>query len=214
MTARIEIRVAIVDDHVLFREGVAALLDHHAELQVVGQGSTSADAMSLTRERTPDILLLDVELHDHPASVTVRRIRRANPATKIVILTMHRDGVLRDEMLKAGAAAFITKTIRSSDLIRVLRAIAKSKATSAGVQESRTDSPRLLSRREMEVIREMASGHSNRDIARVLSITEGTVKRHAVTIFAKLGSRSRLQAVRKAELLGLLEDEIRTSQSG
>lgn len=201
------VTLVIVDDHDLFREGVAAILRHDPRIAVVGEGSSAADAVALTSSADPDVLLLDVELPGGPARATVGRVHRSWPRTRIVMLTMHRDTVLRDELLAGGAFAYLTKTTPSADLIE---AVLHAGAVARGLQHEtaplsgRRRRESLLSAREEEVLHHLAQARTNRDIAAEMSIAEGTVKRHTSSIYAKLGAKSRMDAVRKAELLGLL----------
>ena len=199
-------RVAVIDDHDLFREGVSAILSRHPDFNVVGEGRTSADACRVAEEVQPDILLLDIDLHSDPAPVTIRRVRRLAPHTHIVMLTMHRDRVLRDEMLQAGATAYVTKSVPSVDLVRILREIMAPLNPSQSVSNDQIPvrGHELLTVRERQVIYLIGKAQSNRSIASSLGITEGTVKRHSSSIYLKLGARSRMQAVQKALLLGIL----------
>ena len=201
------VSIVLVDDHDLFREGVAAILRHDPRIAVVGQGSSSPDAVSLTAALDPDVLLLDVELPGGSARATVARIHRSSPRTRIIILTMHRDTLLKDELLAAGAFAYLTKATPSAGLVqtvlfagavaRGLRPVPEASARPARQRAS------ILSPREQEVLHLLAQARSNRDIADAMSIAEGTVKRHTSSIYAKLGARSRMEAVRKALLLGI-----------
>ncbi len=202
------VTLVIVDDHDLFREGVAAILRHDPRIAVVGEGSSTGDALELTASLDPDVLLLDVELPGGPARATVARLHRSMPRTRIVMLTMHRDTVLRDELLAGGAFLYLTKTTPSADLVL---AVLRAGAAARGRQDDPTRSVppgrrrgSLLSTREEEVLHHLAQARSNRDIAAAMSIAEGTVKRHTSSIYAKLGAKSRMDAVRKAELLGIL----------
>ncbi len=201
------VSILIVDDHDLFREGVAAILGHDPRIAVVGEGSSSHDAVALTASLDPDVLLLDVELPGGPARATVARIHRSSPRTRIVMLTMHRDGVLKDELLAAGAFAYLTKTTPSAELVQTLLLAG---AVARGLKSAPERSARvvrrgasILSAREEEVLHHLAQARTNRDIAVAMSIAEGTVKRHTSSIYAKLGARSRMEAVRKAMLLGI-----------
>lgn len=192
--------VVIVDDHELFRQGLQALLA--SQFEVLGVGATGQDAVQLCLDTAPDLLVLDVELGDVPAEQTVRAVRRTSPAVVIVILTMFRDVVLQQQLLRAGASDFVTKTVDQSTLVEHLR-----KGLVAGPARAHADVPEeegVLSRRELEVLRLISGAASNRDIALQLSISEATVKRHVANIFLKLGAVSRIDAVLKARLLGVL----------
>jgi DNA-binding NarL/FixJ family response regulator len=202
------IRVAIADDHDLFREGIVAIFQQDSRLLVVAQASDGDGALAVAVNEDPDIILVDVEMPGPPVMATVRRIRRLASRTKIVILTMHRDSVLRSELHRAGVSAFLTKTMPSADLRVALHRVADANPQ---ISAARSDpalqaEPRsLISRREHEVLRLIARAYSNAEIATLMSITEGTVKRHTSNLYAKLGAGSRMDAVHKATRVGLLE---------
>ena len=204
------IPVAIADDHDLFREGIVAIFQQDARLLVIGQASDGDGALAVAVKDDPDIILVDVEMPGPPVMATVRRIRRLAPRTKIVILTMHRDSVLRSELHRAGVSAFLTKTMPSADLRVALHRVADANPTiaaSTGTDPDSAPQPRsLISRREHEVLRLIARAYSNAEIASLMSITEGTVKRHTSNLYAKLGAGSRMDAVHKATRVGLLEN--------
>jgi DNA-binding NarL/FixJ family response regulator len=194
--------VVLIDDHGMFRQGIRALIE--GRFRIVGEGGSSDDAWTLVSEHAPDVLLLDVEIPGSPAEQTVSRLRRHHPGTAIVILTMHSDAVLERQLLRAGAAAFVTKTVDSEQLIAV---IARATPPADEPADSGADSEvtgTILTIREQEVLRMIAQAYSNRDIATSLSIAEGTVKRHTTNMYEKLGATSRIDAVRKAARLGLL----------
>jgi DNA-binding NarL/FixJ family response regulator len=197
--------VVLIDDHSLFRQGVRALIGAGRSIQVVGEGVSSDDALELAREHQPDVMLLDVEIPGIPAEQTIKRLRRSNPEMAIVVLTMHSDTVLERQLLRAGAAKFLPKTLTSDALAQI---IAETKPPSCaylgqglGLRDS--DLP-ILTEREQEVLRMVAQAHTNRDISSHLGIAEGTVKRHTTNIYAKLGATSRIDAVRKATRLGIM----------
>jgi DNA-binding NarL/FixJ family response regulator len=202
------IRVAIADDHDLFREGIVAIFQQDSRLLVVAQASDGDGALAVAVNEDPDIILVDVEMPGPPVMATVRRIRRLAPRTKIVILTMHRDSVLRSELHRAGVSAFLTKTMPSADLRVALHRVADAnpQISAARSDPALHSEPRsLISRREHEVLRLIARAYSNAEIATLMSITEGTVKRHTSNLYAKLGAGSRMDAVHKATRVGLLE---------
>lgn len=194
--------VVLIDDHGMFRQGIRALLE--GRFRIVGEGGSSEEAWALVTEHSPDVLLLDVEIPGAPAEQTISRIRRHHPRTAVVILTMHSDAVLERQLLRAGAAAFVTKTVDSAQLIAVIeRAVPPAEEPIDPGAD--TESPAaILTVREQEVLRMIAQAYSNRDIATSLSIAEGTVKRHTTNMYEKLGATSRIDAVRKAARLGLL----------
>lgn len=194
------LRIVLIDDHEMFREGVAALIARDPDLDVIAHGSTSDEAVALARDLVPDVLILDVELGGASARTTIAKIRREAPATNIVVLTMHRDSLLRTELLRAGAVDYVTKSVPAEQL---LQAIHRS-ASSVGVDATPPRARPLVSERQHDVLVLMAQAKSNKAIAAEMNIAEGTVKRHASAIFEKLQVRTRMDAVQRARLLGII----------
>ncbi|MEY9853850.1 DNA-binding NarL/FixJ family response regulator [Leifsonia sp. EB41] len=195
--------VVLADDHALFRKGVRALIER--DFDVVGEASDGDAAIRLAVDTAPDVLLLDVEMPGPPPEQTISTVRRRSPKTAVIILTMHTDAVLQRQLARAGASAFADKSI-SEDALHRLIATALPHAASPpdeGLQKSPPD--RVLTERELEVIRMIAQAYTNREISKRLNITEGTVKRHTTNIYAKLHATSRIDAVRKVVRLRLLE---------
>ena len=195
--------VVLIDDHGMFRQGIRALIEDR--FRIVGEGGSSEEAWTLVSEHSPDVLLLDVEIPGVPAEQTIARIRRHHPETAVVILTMHSDAVLERQLLRAGAAAFVTKTVGSEQLIAVIARATPPVGETAEAGADAEAAGAILTVREQEVLRMIAQAYSNRDIAMSLSIAEGTVKRHTTNMYEKLGATSRIDAVRKAARLGLLD---------
>ena len=203
--------VVLVDDHALFREGVAELLASDRIFRIVAQGSDSAEALALVSEHRPDVVLVNVEMPGPGARATVSRLRREHPDTRVIVLTMHAKPELVRELLDQGASAFLAKTITRLELIAAVRSV----ATSLGnvllwvprrtIDQLDNPSPSTgLSTREHEVLRLAALAMSNAQIGSRLLITEGTAKRHLTNIYAKLGAISRVDAIRKATTAGLI----------
>jgi DNA-binding NarL/FixJ family response regulator len=198
--------VVLIDDHNLFRQGVRSLIGERQSIEVVGEGASSDDALALAREHQPDVLLLDVEIPGIPAEQTIKRLRRSNPETAIVVLTMHTDTVLERQLLRAGATRFLAKTVTSEALAQTISEVRPPLEIPSGQRSVQHDSAfAVLTDREREVLRMVARAHTNREISVQLRIAEGTVKRHTTNIYSKLGATSRIDAVRKASRLGLLD---------
>ncbi len=200
------IRVVIVDDHPLFRQGVATLLKSQESFDICGQGTTSSDAHKLVATQHPDVIILDVEIPGDPAETTVRNLTRDHPDCAIVILTMHDDEVLRKQLYRAGALAYLPKSSDGTTLAGTVQ-----KAVNA-IQEGRPPTisfgwnrESILTQRESQVLTYVARASSNNDIAVALNISEGTVKRHTSNIYSKLNATSRIDAVTKARRLGLIQ---------
>lgn len=197
------IRVVIADDHDLFRDGLAAMLANVRDIEVLELVGTGTDALRATLQSQPDVLLLDVEMPGTPTLSVISRVAIESPPTRILIVTMHRDRVLATQMLNAGAIGFLSKAASSEELVDAIR--------QAQHRQRRVPPPaaknQILSQREVEVLRLIAEGKSNADIAGHLSIAIGTVKRHNSQIFTKLGASSRTDALRRARRLGELADD-------
>lgn len=199
--------LVIIDDHSLFRQGIRALLE--SAFDIVGEGGTSYDALRLVADTSPDVLLLDVELPGIPAEQTITRIRRDHPEVAIVVLTMHNDVALERQLLRAGASHYVTKKISGDDLALVVSGAKPAPATVwPPSDDAGAGAHAILTARELEVLRMIAQAYTNRDISMQLHIAEGTVKRHTTNMYLKLGATSRIDAVRKASRLGLLDGPV------
>jgi DNA-binding NarL/FixJ family response regulator len=206
-----ELRVVLVDDHRLFRESLGALLGVHEGIEVVAEGTNGEDAVRLARQHLPDVVLLDVEMPGQSVLTSLVEIRSASPATRIVVLTMHENTTLARQLLLRGASAYLIKTIGHHELVAAIRASAEREQDMVTLSVSRgglaglaASGAPVLSDRELEVLTLVSRAHSNSSIAQELRISEGTVKRHLSNINNKLGSTSRLDAVRRATRARLL----------
>lgn len=214
------LRALLVDDHTLFREGLAELLTIEEDLDIVGRAGDSLAAVRLARQTNPHVVVLDVEMPFHPVRVTMRAIRQAAPQTRILILTMHDEPGLFQEVLAAGAHGVLMKTATREELVGAIRAVGYQGKTVLSV--SRRSAAELagrvrhnpLSRRESEVLELAAKAMSNAQIAAALFIAEGTVKRHLTNVYAKLGAVSRLDAVNRARASGLIQTAGNRDDSG
>jgi DNA-binding NarL/FixJ family response regulator len=199
--------VAIVDDHRLFREGLATILASVPTIRVVAHGERPADVLDGPETTAIDVLLLDVELDGPPARTTIATVRRNHPRIAVVVLTMHRDAVLRRALLDAGAVDFVTKDTPSRELVeRIVRASTQPDTPVTFPVDVVTDARAgsALSDREVEVLQRVAAARSNAEIADELGLAVGTVKRHVYNVFRKLDVTSRVGAVAAATRLGLL----------
>lgn len=205
----------LVDDHVLFREGVAEIFVAEEDLNVVGEADNGEDALELAQQQKPDIVLLDVEMPGMEAEEVVRRISHVLPSTKVIILTMHDEPRFVRSLLAAGASAYVVKSATREELLSTVRTVDRdndrviisvSRQTLEGLEKG---SGSILSPRELEVMTLAARGMSNARIASLLYISEGTVKRHLTNIYAKLSVTSRVDAVNRVFAEGLIPDRSR-----
>jgi two-component system, NarL family, response regulator LiaR len=208
----VRIRVLIVDDHAVVRQGLRIFLDTERDFEVVGEAPNGEEAVRLARALQPDIVLMDLLMPGMGGIEATRLIRSEVDNVEVVALT----SVLDDESVvaavRAGAIGYLLKTAEADDLRRSLRAAAAGQvqldpaAAARLVTEVRTPAAvETLTDREGEVMRLLALGLANKEIGRDLRISEDTVKTHVSRILAKLGARSRTQAVLQAMRMGLVE---------
>ncbi len=208
-----KIRIVLIDDRRLFREGLRGILSAEDDLEVVVEGGSGAEAVGLAAQYQPDILLLDVRTSGMSPVVTIRQVTKVSPATRIVVLSMHSDTDLILSLVAAGAAAYLSKDIGGSELCCELRSVAADSRTFAARVprnvlaggENVMRSATALTDREIEILCLVSMAMSNSQIAMKLYVSEATVKRHLTNIFTKLKARSRLDAVNRAIALGMLE---------
>ena len=199
------LRLLLVDDHALFREGLISLLSYQDEFVVVGEAEDAESALSQARARAPDIVLMDVELPGEDGVTATRRLKLALPGVTVVMLTVHDDSETLFEAIKAGAQGYLVKNVRSRELLEQLRAAGRGEAAISRRMAARIlaelrgqDAPfgpeEALTARELEVLELAAAPLSNAEIAERLVISEHTVKNHMKSILAKLHLRNRRQA--------------------
>lgn len=205
------IRVLIVDDHALVREGLRRILQAQDDMNVVGDAGDSPAAVTAAAREQPDIVLLDVEIPGGEASTTVRRIREASPGTRVIILSMHEGPRLVQALLTAGIQGYLLKCIHWQELVFAIRTVYSDRdRVVLGVSGESLryvhKGPRevTLSAREIEILGLVGQALSNSQIASRLALKEATVKRHLRNIFVKLGAVSRIDAVNKATELQVL----------
>jgi DNA-binding NarL/FixJ family response regulator len=212
MTAAPSIRLLLVDDHGIVREGLRALLGENEEFVIVGEASNGDEACEAVRRLAPDIVLMDLKMPGMAASDAIRVIRATSPDVKVVALTSYaEDGQVR-EIMSAGAQGYILKDVTKSDFVTALRTVATGQtwlhplAQRSLVEQLRNrqaDPLALLTQRERSVLDLIARGMSNRQIGDELHLTEGTVKGYVSTILAKLKLEDRTQAALFAVQRGL-----------
>jgi DNA-binding NarL/FixJ family response regulator len=204
------IKVLLVDDHALFREGVVEIFAAEDDMRVVGEGENGAEAVALAEREKPDVVLLDVEMPVMGAEGAIEGILRASPSSKVIVLTMYDEPRLVRKLLALGAHAFIVKNATREELVAAVRTVHRVEdrvvlSVSRGTADRLEGSERgTLSSRELEVLLLTVRAMSNRQIASHLRISEGTVKRHLTNLYAKLGVSSRADAAKEALTSGLI----------
>ena len=207
------IRVLIADDHLVVREGLSAILETAEDMTPVGEAADGAEAVRLTGEFLPDVVLMDLRMPNVDGIEAIRQIKARYPDVEIVILTTYDDDEYIVRGLRAGARGYLLKDTGRQVLFEAIRAAARGESllpqavlekVIAHLTEPEPTKVEKLSAREGEVLALMAQGAPNKEIAARLHITERTVKAHATSIFNKLGVNSRAQAVAVALRSGLL----------
>jgi DNA-binding NarL/FixJ family response regulator len=205
------IRVVIVDDHPIVRAGLVGLVESADDLEVVGTGATGLDAISLAQAFQPDVVLMDLRMPELDGDEATARILAAVPTTRIIILTTYEsdDAILR--AIGAGASGYLLKAAPEAELLAGIRAVAAGEVALAPsvsrvlVRQAAKPAPAvILTPRELDVMRLVAEGLSNREIGERLHLGEATVKTHLLTAFPKLDAKTRTGAVTRARELGLL----------
>lgn len=198
MTEPSAIRVLSVDDHPLLREGIAALINNQPGMTLVAQASNAQEGIAQFRTHQPDVTLMDLRLPDKSGIEAMKAIREEFPDARVIVLTTFEGDAEIQRALEAGARAYILKNMPPKELLEVIRDVhAGNKRipsqVAAQLAEHLTDEE--LTSREIEVLRQLADGNRNRDIAEKLLIAEETVKVHIKHIMEKLGANDRTQAV-------------------
>lgn len=212
LTKNRPIRVLLADDHAIVRQGFRLILTQHPDIQVVGEASNGREAVALTEQLSPDVVILDIAMPEINGVEATRLIRQNSPRSKVLVLSMHKDPVYVRETLRAGAKGYLLKESIDGDLIAAVRAVAKGEAfLSPGVsatvledyQRHVTDPLDLITNRERQVLQKLAAGHSSKEIAAELNISVYTVDAHRSRIMKKLQLRSIGDLVRFAIQRGL-----------
>ncbi|MDR7522252.1 MAG: response regulator transcription factor [Armatimonadota bacterium] len=215
-----KIRVLIVDDHAIVREGVRMILSAHPEIQVVGEAGTGEQAVAMAQTLRPDVVIMDISMPGMNGIEATQQIRARVPETSVLALTMHEDDHYVFQLLRAGASGYVLKRAAATDLVDAVRAASRGEAflypsvAKSVVQDylrrlERGEAERKpydgLTEREREVLTLIADGHTNQEIANRLFISIKTVQTHRAHIFEKLGLHDRTELVRYAIRVGLIE---------
>jgi len=215
------VRLLLVDDQALFREALTTLLGVRDEVLVVGEAGDGAEALRRTAELAPDVVLMDLRMPVLDGVAATRRLQLEHPEVRVIALTTFDDDEDVFAALRAGAVGYLLKDVSSARLVEAVVTAARggsvlepSVAAKVVARVARMPSdepvPRPqplvvpLSEREVDVLRLLADGHSNREIAAALHLAEGTVKNHVTNVLGKLGARDRTQAALRARALDLL----------
>jgi NarL family two-component system response regulator LiaR len=198
------IRLLIVDDHKVVRQGLRFLLQHESDIEIVGEAADGEQAIALVRQQVPAVVLLDLLMPKMDGLTALRTIKEISPSTQVIILTSHRGDEELFDAIKAGALSYVLKTAGVDVVVESVRSAARGESlldpsvAAKVLEEMRRgrgrDGVDPLSRREVEVLSALARGRSNKEIAKELSIGEETVKTHVSNILSKLHLADRTQA--------------------
>jgi two-component system response regulator NreC len=214
-----KIKILVVDDHAIVREGVRMILTKETDLEVVGEAADGQEALDLTKRLQPQVVVMDISMPGMGGIEATQTIRETFPTVQVLALTMHEDETYVFQLLRAGAAGYVLKRAAAQDLVQAVRAAAKGEAflypsvarkvvedylkrVEAGEERERYDG---LTGREKEILTLIASGSSNQQIAEKLFISIKTVQTHRAHILEKLGLHDRTELVRYAIRKGLIE---------
>jgi DNA-binding NarL/FixJ family response regulator len=217
MTSRSLMRVAIADDHRLMLDGIKRALETSPDIEVVGEAMSGDEMLALLPTIEPDVVILDLRMPNGDGLDTLTRIREDHPGMKVIILSMFEDSEHIDQALQRGADGYVVKSINPLDLPSTIRQVVEGTvhlrgvATSAAPEDEpdpnapKSVSVDVLTERELSILRLVAEGLSNLDIANRLFVTEQTVKFHLSNIYRKLGVANRTEATRYAYRAKLIE---------
>ncbi len=206
------IPILIADDHGVLRAGLRALLSAESDLEVIADADNGIDALKLAEELQPEIVLLDVNMPGMGGIEVTRRLKEILPEARVLILTVHEDESLFQEAMQAGASGYIIKRAVESELIDAIRAVKRGdlyvhpamtrvllREISPTVAANKDEPVEALTRREIDVLKLIAQGYTNRQTAEALSISVRTVESHRANLMGKLNLRSRVDLVRYAK---------------
>ncbi len=210
------IRVVIADDHAIVRGGLRVLIHDDPQLELVGEASGGTEALELVSQLHPDILVLDLSMPDIDGITVTRRIKSGGFDTRILILTVHEDEGLLREAIRAGASGYVLKRAAENELINAIHTVQQGKLYVDPVlmmslltePSGRTPPPTddiSLTGRELEVLKFIAQGYTNRQISEELMISTRTVESHRASLLEKLNLRSRVELVRYAKQRGIID---------
>lgn len=209
-----KIKILVVDDHTIMREGIRALLSINEDFEIVGEASEGRGALEQVRELMPDVVVMDIAMPGMDGLEATRRIRKKNPAVKVLILTQYDNKEYILSAIKAGASGYVPKRALGSELVLAIRAVYKGDSflypsVAAALideyrQQAEGDPYDRLTAREREVLKLIADGHTSREIAGMLFISVKTVQGHRMKVMGKLKLHNRTELIKYAMRKGLV----------
>ena len=209
-----KIKILVVDDHAIMRDGIHALIDLHDDIEVVGEASDGKEAIEKVRELAPDVVIMDIAMPGMDGLEAARRIRKRNPEVKVLVLTQHDHKEYVLSAIKARVAGYLPKRAVSLELVSAIRAVHRGEsflypsAATALIQDylrkGEVEPYDYLTEREREILKLIAEGHTSREIANMLFISLKTVQGHRTKIMEKLDIHNRTELIRYAMRKGLV----------
>ncbi|NKF23026.1 response regulator transcription factor [Solimonas marina] len=208
MNGPARIRVMVVDDHPLLREGIAAVLARQTDIELVAEAADGLEAIEQFRQHRPDVTLMDLQMPRMNGIDAIAAIRRDHPAARMVVLTTYKGDAQALRAIKAGATGYLLKSTLRKEMVETIRSVHAGRRhvpaeIACEIAEHVADD--ALSLREIDVLGRVAVGNTNREVARQLGISEETVKAHLKNLFAKLSAKDRTHAVMLALKRGILQ---------
>jgi DNA-binding NarL/FixJ family response regulator len=212
------LRILVADDHATVRQGLKLLIDGQPDMGVVGEAADGNDVLEQAKALNPDVVVMDISMPGMSGLVATRALKRVQPAVAVVALTRHEDDTYLEELLRAGASAYVLKQSAPTTFLQAIRAVAAggvyldpamTSRVADGLLDHRPTSGRSsasISERESDVLRLIAIGHSNKEVAARLDISVKTVEVHKANAMRKLGLTGRVDVIRYAVLQGWLHD--------
>jgi DNA-binding NarL/FixJ family response regulator len=192
------IRILSVDDHPLLRSGIGALIATQPDMRLIAEGANGREAVQLYRELRPDVTLMDLQMPDMSGLDAIIAIKSEDPAARIIVLTTYSGDVLAQRALKAGAQAYVLKSLVRTEILDTIRLVHEGEKriqADVAAEMAKHTADASLTSRETQVLQLVASGYANKAISAKLDINEETTKTHIKNILAKLGARDRTHAV-------------------
>jgi DNA-binding NarL/FixJ family response regulator len=202
------IRILCADDHPLLRSGIGSLIATQSDMQLVGEASTGKEAVQLHRELNPDVTLMDLQMPDMSGLDAIIAIRGESPTARIIVLTTYSGDALAQRSLKAGAKAYVLKSLVRTEILQTIRIVFEGERrvqADVAAEIAKHTADASLTSREIEVLGLIASGCANKEISARLSINEETTKSHIKNILAKLDAKDRTHAVTLGLKRGIIQ---------
>jgi two-component system NarL family response regulator len=201
------IRVIVADDHIVVRLGLVTLLNNQPDMQVVAEAASGQEVVELAREHKPDVVLMDLRMPGLAGDQTIRAVTGENPAVRVIVLTIHKGDEAAYQALRAGARGYLIKDTPTREIVGAIRDVHAGRQRiepAIAEQVAQRLGKSSLSAREIDVLKLIANGLSNKEVANELGVTEATAKKHMTSVLTKLGAKDRTHAVRIGLERGIL----------